>query len=115
MDFPDIVFYNKWEFLCEQTGKRINMNEEMILKFIKKIVECNNPVRIRLSVTQLAEILERDQVDARLVYLVKQMANYQPELLEISKQNQMTKEDLEVAIRRAQTRIENERRQAGRC
>ncbi len=91
------------------------MNEEMIHKFIQKIVECHDNERIRLSMIQLAEILERSQVDPDLVKMVKEMADYQPELYDLANSSNMSKEDIATAIRRAKTRIANEMNRNGRC
>lgn len=92
------------------------MTQEEILKFIDQIIASGESESVRLSLTELAKILERNNEPKPLVEQVEDLAKAYVEATELGNQKNgapVTSEEIGKAIREGRERIK--RQEAYRC
>lgn len=95
------------------------MDENTLIKFIERLIHncAGDKKKISYQLAQLQNILILQGGDMHLVQIVSDSINGSPELAELSNKKNITKEDLEIEIKRSKMRIkrEEEARNRSRC
>lgn len=89
------------------------MTEEQLLTFIKRIISSGQEQNIAMSLTELYNILLKDDADQKLIRIVKDLSETAREakaLAEKKNGDDITMEDLASSIRSGRERIERESR-----
>ncbi|MBQ8951239.1 MAG: hypothetical protein IJ065_08825 [Eubacterium sp.] len=89
------------------------MTEEQLLAFIKRIISSGQEQNIAMSLTELYNILLKDDADQKLIRIVKDLSETAREakaLAEKKNGDDITMEDLASSIRSGRERIERESR-----
>lgn len=89
------------------------MTEEQLLAFIKRIISSGQEQNIAMSLTELYNILLKDDADQKLIRIVKDLSETAREAKALAEKKNgadITMEDLASSIRSGRERIERESR-----
>lgn len=93
------------------------MNRKTLLAFMQRILENGSAQKSRAALNQLVAILAEQSADPEMVRLVHKTIEGLPEAKEAAKNQILTEETLQIALRRAEDRRRREEAAArqGRC